>query len=345
MRQNVSQLPCQLFLESMRSFPLDERVLKNTDVVTCPLSELSLWENSAKSVGLIKGPRTKITQRRLDEIGRLGKGAVISYIGRHPERILEVPYQHLDILDPTALGLTSSSGLIPFVGMQSSPLSDAVACFVTGIIEGHFGGNPELLKDLTFAGGNDFINSPGHSFTEKYFQESSFANINVGVVGAGDIGSSLINLLTALGANVFYTRLTEGLLAHTGAYRAGSNKELISILKKAPGPSVLTLHLPQGAFFPLEEVSDLDLFIQTSSPSNIDEKALISAVNEGRIRHAAVDVFKQERGDFRHSPFASLVNDERFTLTPHIAYQEPTRKRQWSQDVIRNLQYLSTRFL
>ena len=57
------------------------------------------------------------------------------------------------------------------------------------------------------------------------------------------------------------------------------------------------------------------VFVNTGRGTTVDEAALIRALNEGWIAHAALDVLEMEPPD----PSNALFNMENVTLTPHVA--------------------------
>ena len=61
------------------------------------------------------------------------------------------------------------------------------------------------------------------------------------------------------------------------------------------------------------------ILVNTARGALLDEAALVAAVQSGRIRHAALDVFVEEPLPAGH-PLASLDN---VTLTAHSAFRTP----------------------
>ena len=55
------------------------------------------------------------------------------------------------------------------------------------------------------------------------------------------------------------------------------------------------------------------IFVNTGRGTTVDEAAMIRALEEGRIAHAALDVLEKE------PPRSSLFSMENVTLTPHVA--------------------------
>ena len=61
------------------------------------------------------------------------------------------------------------------------------------------------------------------------------------------------------------------------------------------------------------------------------------AINEGRIGHAVLDVFKHETKDFSNDKMSGYLTDNRLTITPHIAYNNPQAIQKTLQMTIDNI--------
>lgn len=139
----------------------------------------------------------------------------------------------------------------------------------------------------------------------------------LGIVGTGRIGSEVVRLSKAFGAEVIYTDLkrNEVLEKETGAVFV---QEVDDVFKKA---DIVSLHVP--LLESTRHLADRDrlalmkkgsYLINTSRGAVVDEKALVAALKEGRIRAAGLDVFE-------HEPklSAGLIEFPETVLTPHIA--------------------------
>lgn len=134
----------------------------------------------------------------------------------------------------------------------------------------------------------------------------------VGIVGLGRIGKEVAKLSSALGAKVFYYDSIEDQPDFLYAMK-NELKELLSHC------DVISLHLPftpeNRHFIGKEELSlmkESALLINCSRGGIVDEDALYSALKNGRLLGAAMDVFDSE-------PYQGPLRElENVILTPHI---------------------------
>lgn len=153
----------------------------------------------------------------------------------------------------------------------------------------------------------------------------------VGIIGYGRIGRKVAELLKALGANVFYSDP----FVREEQTPTFPKVEFRELLKKA---DIITLHLSytkenhrllgqkefslfkQGAFL-----------VNCSRGGIVDEKALYSALKDGKIAGAAIDVFEQE-------PYnGSLRELGNVILTPHIGSYAKEARVEMEVQAVRNL--------
>ena len=160
------------------------------------------------------------------------------------------------------------------------------------------------------------------------------AGNRVGVIGAGYTGRCVIGMLRALNANVW---VYDPYLSEARAKELGVTKaELNQIFAECP---IVTMQAP-----PTEEtyrmvsttqlglLQDGAIFVNTARSATVDEAALLSELQTGRIQ-AALDVFDQEPLP-QDSPFRQLDN---VIITPHMAghtWEARQRQGQYMVDEI-----------
>lgn len=145
----------------------------------------------------------------------------------------------------------------------------------------------------------------------------------VGIVGLGHIGQAVAARLRPFGARILYTQRTP-LPAATDAELGVSYRNMDDLLAES---DVVTLHHrfqegPDGndeqfdaaAFAKMKRGA---ILINTARGRLVDETALIEAIQSGRLRGAALDVFRFEPLPEGH-PFYD-VPPSRLLLTPHVA--------------------------
>ncbi len=120
-------------------------------------------------------------------------------------------------------------------------------------------------------------------------------NTTVGVAGAGNIGSKVIELLLTLGFKVnYFSREKKSYLSIMGAKYFSNLEKLISKSK------IITLHLPSfNSNEPIIDERKLDLMkekylINLSRGSLVDEKIVYKYLNQKVINLYATDVFAYE---------------------------------------------------
>lgn len=140
----------------------------------------------------------------------------------------------------------------------------------------------------------------------------------IGIVGYGHIGSQVSILAEAMGMRVLYYDI----VAKLPLGLAQATRDLETLLAES---DVVTLHVPDDKttrnLMSRENIAamkDGSYLINASRGSVVDIDALAEALQKGRLRGAAVDVFPTEPKS-NQDPFESpLIGVENVILTPHI---------------------------
>lgn len=159
----------------------------------------------------------------------------------------------------------------------------------------------------------------------------------LGIIGYGNIGSQVSVLAEALGMKVlFYDAETK--LPLGNATDAKTLKELVS------KSDVVTLHVPDNAQTRnlvnktlLKSFKKGSILINYARGEVVDLEALRSAIVEGRMNGAAIDVFPWEpekNGDRFQTPLQDLPN---VILTPHIGGSTEEAQQNIGEDVSNKL--------
>jgi len=156
----------------------------------------------------------------------------------------------------------------------------------------------------------------------------------LGIVGAGRIGQVVGHLGVAFGMRLLYTARTPKI----GFERATGAKRL-ALEALLPQSDVVTLHLPATAetvgIMNRERFSLMrsgSVFVNTARGDLVDEEALGWVLTTGRLRAAALDVFRNEP----HLTDA-LRDAPRLVLTPHIASATEYTRRAMVRCAMANL--------
>ncbi|CCD93405.1 D-3-phosphoglycerate dehydrogenase (PGDH) [Bradyrhizobium sp. ORS 375] len=140
----------------------------------------------------------------------------------------------------------------------------------------------------------------------------------LGIVGYGNIGSQLSNLAEAMGMRVIFFDLTDKL-------RHGNTEPVESLDELLATSDVVSLHVPETPATAnmigerqIRHMKDGAYLINNSRGTVVDIEALASALRDGKLSGAAVDVFPVEPAS-NADPFVSpLQGLQNVILTPHV---------------------------
>lgn len=147
----------------------------------------------------------------------------------------------------------------------------------------------------------------------------------LGIIGFGRIGQEVARIGTALGMNVMPVDLvvSEAEIdinvfksADVSMSVRVQTFEWDEVLRQS---DYLTLHVPFNGGKPLIGEAEFNkmkkgaVLVNTSRGGTVDEKALLAALADGRLRGAGLDVFEEEP-----SPSFELLNHPRISVSPHI---------------------------
>ncbi len=140
----------------------------------------------------------------------------------------------------------------------------------------------------------------------------------VGIIGLGNIGRRVAKLVYGYGANVIYYERFFVPYALRADFK-GKPVTLEELLKQS---DIVTVHIPSFTanraiigWQQLNMMKRTAYLINTSRGANIDEAALIKALQQGVIAGAGIDVWSPEPPD----PKNPLLNMPNVVATPHSA--------------------------
>jgi len=149
---------------------------------------------------------------------------------------------------------------------------------------------------------------------ELAYDTPRLSDLAVGVVGMGRIGRRVAEMWSALGAHV----AASDPVAFAGDFPSVTFEDLLI------GSDLLTLHVPLDdatrhliSFESLARMRAGAILVNVSRGGLIDDTALSTALREGRIAGAGLDVFVDEPLKPGHA-YQGLTN---VLLTPHIAWR------------------------
>ena len=250
--------------------------------------------------GLIVRGRTKVTASvieaatRLKVIGRAGVG-----------------------VDNIDLEAARKRGVV----VVNTPMSTTVA-----VAELTFGLMLALARDVPRA---DNAMKQG-KWLKKELEGMELSSKTLGIIGMGRIGTQVGKYASAFGMNViaYNPQITEHDIKERGA-------EPVSIQDLFAWSDYITLHLPytvhtRDLIGPLafSQMKDGVRIVSTARGGIIDELALLSALNSGKVAGVALDVFEKEPPGL-----TELVSHPRLIATPHIGAQTAEAQSRASEDI------------
>lgn len=165
-----------------------------------------------------------------------------------------------------------------------------------------------------------YVSIAGHTMREGKWEKKAYGKgvelcgKTLGVIGFGRIGQCLGRMAKAMGMDVIAFDIfhVPGLEEEMGMRYV----EMDELLAQA---DFISLHTPAIDGKPLineeniAKMKDGVLFVNTSRGNNVDEAALLAALNSGKIRGAGLDVYAEEP-----STNAELYSHPNVSCTPHI---------------------------
>ena len=176
----------------------------------------------------------------------------------------------------------------------------------------------ELTLGLMFSCARS-LSAAGHTMREQKWEKKAYSKgfelqgKTVGVIGYGRIGRLVGEKCQALGMNVVATvHRNKPIDCECQTMRFVPLDELLAV------SDIISLNAPAGerpvvTAESIAKMKDGVVIINTSWGSNIDEDALLDALNSGKVRAAGLDVWLSEK-----TPNWTLAAHPAVSCTPHI---------------------------
>jgi glycerate dehydrogenase len=243
---------------------------------------------------------------------------------------------NLKLICITATGMNNVD--LEFAKQKGIVVKNAVGYSTHSVSQVTFSMVLRLLSNLreydAYVKSRDYASSPIFTHLSNGFTEIN--GKKWGVIGMGNIGRNVAKIATAFGAEVCYYS-TSGVKRDEG-YKQVSLEELLK------NTDIISVHSPlNDATANLIDIEELNMMKQTAILINVgrggivNEKALVTALNENRIAGAGVDVFINEPIEEK-SPFFNVVNQDKIVLSPHIAWASTEARQTLIEKVIENIE-------
>lgn len=206
------------------------------------------------------------------------------------------------------------------VGMDNIdiPCAEAAGICVKNTPRASSNAVAELAIGLMFSCARN-LSVAGHTMREKQWEKKAYSKgfelqgKTLGIIGYGRIGRLVGEKAQALGMNVLST-------VHRNKPEGCENRSMhfVSMEELFENSDIISLNAPSGEYplvtaETLGKMKDGVVIINTSRGSNIDEAALLDALNSGKVRAAGLDVWLSEK-----EPNWELASHSAVSCTPHI---------------------------
>ncbi len=164
-----------------------------------------------------------------------------------------------------------------------------------------------------------YISIAGHSMREDKWEKKAYGKgieiggKTLGVIGYGRIGQALGRMAQGLGMKVLAFKINKVPELECDTMKYAEMDELLA------NSDFISLHTPAIDGKPLinaeniAKMKDGVVFINTSRGNNVDEAALLEALESGKIRSAGLDVYAEEPAKNK-----ALYSHPSVSCTPHI---------------------------
>ena len=179
-----------------------------------------------------------------------------------------------------------------------------------------------------------FVSVAGHTMREGKWEKKAYKGIElagrtVGIVGYGRIGQTLGNACQALGMTVLAYDIYQNpdLECETMRY-----VDMDTLLAES---DIISLHVPSLPGQPLintetiAKMKDGVIIINTSRGTNVDEAALLAALDSGKVYGAGLDVFAEEP-----AKNVALYSHPRVSSTPHVGASTAEAQKRIGAEIV-----------
>jgi len=193
----------------------------------------------------------------------------------------------------------------------------ASSASVAELVFAHFFG---LSRDVQRS--NSELRQEGSDFKKlkkAYAGGQQLRGRTLGILGFGRIGVEAARIAIGLGMNVLpvdLVKTTESIELDLMGRKAVVDVPVVSMEMMLAESDYITIHVPGGNLIgeaELAKMKDGVILANTSRGGVINEDALLAALESGKVRGAALDVFIGEP-----SPRRDLLDNPKISVTPHI---------------------------
>lgn len=265
-----------------------------------PQNELADYINKNEVVALCVRSATTVRKDLIDACPGL------KFIGRGGVGMDNIDVEYGRDKDITVANTPASS---------SQSVAELVMAHLFSLARGTYDSNRQMPK----TGVSDF-----KALKKKYGKGIELRGKTLGIIGFGRIGQSLASYALGCGMKVIcadiydvYTKVTFTVHGYGDIVVDVEKVELDELISRSDAISV---HVPKqadgSAVIDTKELAAMKkgtLIVNAARGGVVNEAALITALNNGHIAAAALDVFDNEP-----TPSEDILNHEKIALSPHI---------------------------
>ena len=156
----------------------------------------------------------------------------------------------------------------------------------------------------------DWINAKDYMFHKH--TTYNLAGKTMGIIGYGNIAKEVEKKALAFNMNVIINKRSKD-----------DDKKFVSLDYLLANSDIITIHVPLNDetknFINKDNIAKMKdnvVFVNTARGAVVDEKALVEALNSGKIAHACLDVLSKEPME----KDSVLLDVKNITMTPHIGW-------------------------
>tara|TARA_R110002074_G_scaffold58179_3_gene142696 strand:+ start:3106 stop:4026 length:921 start_codon:yes stop_codon:yes gene_type:complete len=146
------------------------------------------------------------------------------------------------------------------------------------------------------------------------FMGRQVKDLRIGIVGYGRLGKMMYNFCKAFGAEVMVFDPFVGNIGCSSIEEMLSKSDVIS----------LHVHVNEGTKYMINErllgyIKENSYIVNTSRGEVVDERAIVDAINSGKLLGYATDVIEDEFGSIKKSPIVKAMKQgKNIIITPHV---------------------------
>lgn len=298
----------------------DARTVTDGDISLASIEKLgytTIYETTSKEevAQRIERAQAVLCNKTLLDAETLKGAKNLRYIG-----LFATGYNNIDIQYTKENGITVCNAV--------NYSTEAVAQHVFALILNNYN---KIYEYKGFVNDGEWIKSP--VFSPFVFPMTELSGKIIGIIGYGNIAKAVIRIAHAFGMKVLvFTRsLNED----------KENLEFVNFDTLLNRSDIISVHCPlnkqsmrmfNGNAF--EKCKKGMFFVNTARGGIVDERALLKALESGKLSGAALDVLNEE-------PMSSdcvLLNAPNLTITPHVSWAAKETRQRLVDIVVDNLE-------